>query len=197
MSPGRGNCLTEIRQFFTGYAQDFAQKIIETDYDFIILADVIEHMVDPLTFLRDLSSWISNRTRIVLSVPNVAFGAVRLALLGGRFDYVDSGLLERTHLRFFTLATLESIIRNIGMNTEKIYFLRQNIFTTEIDLRSLGVNSLCLCKILRDELAWTYQFLVVLTREAVVTKKRSFGKKRFLPVLRSLLWKTFIQRTKE
>jgi 2-polyprenyl-3-methyl-5-hydroxy-6-metoxy-1,4-benzoquinol methylase len=185
------------RRFYTGYARDFAQKITETDYDFIILADVIEHMADPLTFLRDLSSRIGDRTRLVLSVPNVAFGAVRLALLGGRFEYVDSGLLERTHLRFFTLATLERIIREIGMYAEKIYFLRRNIFATEIDLRNLGVNPLCLGRMFRDELAWTYQFLLVLTREPVTTERRSFGKKGFLPFLRYVFRKTFIQGTKE
>lgn len=62
------------RHFYTGYAQDFVQKITETDYDFIILADVIEHVMDPLTFLHILSSKISDRTRIVLSVPNVEIG---------------------------------------------------------------------------------------------------------------------------
>ena len=185
------------RHFYTGYVQEFAQKITEADYNFIILADVIEHMADPQTFLRDLSSRISDRTRLVLSVPNVAFGAVRLALLGGRFEYVDSGLLERTHLRFFTFATLERIIREIGMNVEKLYFLRRNIFSTEIDLRNIGANPLCLGRMLRDELAWTYQFLLVLTRQTVATERRSFGKKGFLPVLRHVLRRIFIQGTKE
>jgi 2-polyprenyl-3-methyl-5-hydroxy-6-metoxy-1,4-benzoquinol methylase len=182
------------RHFYTGYAQDFMEKISKTDYDFIILADVIEHMMDPLAFLQDLSSRISDRTRLVLTVPNVAFGAVRLALLSGRFEYVDSGLLERTHLRFFTLATLEKIIREIGMNAEKTYFLRQNIFATEIDLRKLGVNPLCLGRMLRDELAWTYQFLLVLTRKPVVTERRSFGKKVFFPVIRHIVRSTFTRR---
>ena len=179
------------RRFFTGYAQDFAREITETDYDFIILADVIEHVMDPLTFLHDLSSRIGDRTRLVLSVPNVAFGAVRLALLDGRFDYVDSGLLERTHLRFFTLNTIEQLIHELGMNAEKIYFLQRDIFTCEIDLSSVPISPFCLSKMSQDQLAWTYQFLLVLTREQVMTEKRSFGKKVFFPVLRYVLRKAF------
>jgi 2-polyprenyl-3-methyl-5-hydroxy-6-metoxy-1,4-benzoquinol methylase len=169
------------RHFYTGYAQDFKNMIRGEDYDFIILADVIEHISDPLDFLKNLCTDLSPQTKIVLSIPNVAFGAVRVALLKGDFDYVDSGLLERTHLRFFTLKTVETLIANVNMNIEKLYFLQRNMFSSETSQTSVSVC--CLSDIVRDELAWTYQFLLVLTQGRVVTEKKIFGEKTRFPLL--------------
>ena len=65
------------------------EDIYKEDYDFIILADVLEHLVNPFEFIHELSKNISAKTKIIISVPNIAFGAVRIALLNGNFDYVD------------------------------------------------------------------------------------------------------------
>lgn len=173
------------RNFYTGYAQDFADVISREQYDFVVLADVIEHVGDPLSFLRDICAVLSTKTKIVLSIPNVAFGAVRVALLQGDFDYVDSGLLERTHLRFFTLKTVEALIAKIDMNIEKLYFLQRNMFSPEINQSNVSVC--CLSHIVKDEQAWTYQFLLVLTKEQVVTEKKYFGEKGKYPILKFLV----------
>ena len=161
------------RNFHTGYMQEFAEAIQRESYDFVVLADVIEHIPDPLGFMRNLCAGVSGRTRIVLSIPNVAFGAVRVALLKGDFDYVDSGLLERTHLRFFTLKTIKMLARNLDVNIESLFFLRRNLFSTEIKLPRVGIS--CLSEILRDDLAWVYQFLVVLTKDKAKTDQKTFG----------------------
>lgn len=161
------------RNFYTGYSQEFSGVIRSEAYDFVVLADVIEHLPDPLGFMENLCVNLSARARIVLSIPNVAFGAVRVALLKGDFDYVDSGLLERTHLRFFTLRTIKDLVRNLEVNVEKLFFLRRNIFSSEIEIPV--ANICCMSKILRDDLAWVYQFLVVLTKEQVITGEKHFG----------------------
>ena len=118
------------RRFYEGFAEDPLEPHSER-YDFIVLADVIEHIADPLAFLRRFVDEMPRETRIVIDTPNVAFGAVRLALLNGDFDYVDSGLLERTHLRFFTLATLRKLVDSLGLNVEKLYLLQRNMLTSE------------------------------------------------------------------
>lgn len=67
------------------------------------MADVIEHFAYPDEVLAALVARAKPGARFLLSTPNVAHLSVRLNLLQGRFDYVDSGILESTHLRFFTL----------------------------------------------------------------------------------------------
>jgi 2-polyprenyl-3-methyl-5-hydroxy-6-metoxy-1,4-benzoquinol methylase len=162
------------RRFYEGFAEDPVEPLDER-YDFIVLADVIEHIADPLAFLRQFVDEMPRETRIVIDTPNVAFGAVRLALLNGDFDYVDSGLLERTHLRFFTLATLEELVDSLGLNVEKLYLLQRNMLNSEIPVGSLATKTRLILRLLRDELASTYQFLLVLTGEDVVTERRAFG----------------------
>jgi 2-polyprenyl-3-methyl-5-hydroxy-6-metoxy-1,4-benzoquinol methylase len=153
------------RSFYTGYAQDYMEVIAKNDYDFIVLADVIEHMQDPLRFLEDLNQHVDSSTKIILSTPNVAFGAARVGLMNGDFRYVDSGLLERTHLRFFTYETLLELIRNSGFNTLKTCFLLRHILKMEIKVPVSFRNLFYLFLIRNDELAHVYQFLVVLGKE--------------------------------
>ena len=88
-------------------------------YDAIVLADVIEHLRAPENVLRGLLPKLSPSGRIVLSVPNVAHWSVRLSLLRGRFRYEETGLLDRTHLRFFTRETLRELIGNVGLVIER------------------------------------------------------------------------------
>jgi 2-polyprenyl-3-methyl-5-hydroxy-6-metoxy-1,4-benzoquinol methylase len=164
------------RQLYQSLAEDLPQPL-PSRYDFVVLADVIEHVADPLAFLRRLTDGLPRETRIVIDTPNVAFGAVRLALLNGRFDYVDSGILERTHLRFFTLSTLEQLIAELAMNVERLYLLQRNLLKTDIPLEDLRVDSRLMLRMLRDELASTYQFLFVLTRDEVATERRTFGER--------------------
>jgi hypothetical protein len=138
------------------------ESIAKNGYDFIVLADVVEHMQDPLSFLENLNQHVDSSTKIILSTPNVAFGAVRVGLMNGNFRYVDSGLLERTHLRFFTYETLLELIRNSGFNTLKTCFLLRHILQTEIEVPVSIRNFFYLLLIRNDELAHVYQFLVVL-----------------------------------
>lgn len=87
-------------------------------FDAVVFGDVLEHLLDPGAALHDAVSLLRPGGRIVVSVPNVAHGAVRLALLAGRWDYTDTGLLDRTHLRFFTFDTICDLLENAGLVIE-------------------------------------------------------------------------------
>jgi 2-polyprenyl-3-methyl-5-hydroxy-6-metoxy-1,4-benzoquinol methylase len=89
-------------------------------YDVIVLGDILEHLPDPETVLQNLVSQQSSRTLFIISVPNVANLWVRLNLLLGRFEYADRGILDRTHLRFFTRRTLIHMVKNSGLEIVSI-----------------------------------------------------------------------------
>jgi 2-polyprenyl-3-methyl-5-hydroxy-6-metoxy-1,4-benzoquinol methylase len=80
------------------------------DQDVILCADVLEHTPDPQTVLARLVSLQHPGARFLVSVPNVANIWVRLQLLFGKFEYADKGILDRTHLRFFTRATFKQML---------------------------------------------------------------------------------------
>src|SRR5207249_3528300 len=81
---------------------DYAQVFASERFDVILFADVLEHLRDPELVLRRVRRLLEPRGSIVASIPNVAHGSVRVALLGGEFRYTPNGLLDDTHLRFFT-----------------------------------------------------------------------------------------------
>jgi SAM-dependent methyltransferase len=96
---------------------DFSER---DEYDLIIFADVLEHLRDPAAVLRRCHGSLKRDGKIIISVPNVANLVVRLSLLFGRFDYCDLGILDRTHLRFFTLKTLTSLLKDCGLQIGRI-----------------------------------------------------------------------------
>ena len=89
-------------------------------FDGALLADVIEHTPDPVETLRSVAAVVKPGGFLIISVPNVAFVLSRAQLLLGRFDHVDSGIFDRTHLRFFTLRTIGATVRRAGLRIERI-----------------------------------------------------------------------------
>lgn len=83
-------------------------------YDLVVLGDVLEHLRDPWTVLRQLRERCTQGATCVVCLPNVAHWSVVLQQLHGHWDYVDAGLLDRTHLRFFTRRTAIEMLQQAG-----------------------------------------------------------------------------------
>ena len=110
-----------------GYYDSFQLADLESyefpfrrEFDYILFADVLEHLRDPAAVLRKCLPALKESGKIVISVPNVANLAVRLSLLFGRFDYMDRGILDRTHLRFFTLRSLHKMLSGVSCKALRV-----------------------------------------------------------------------------
>jgi len=93
----------------------------EASVDCIICADVLEHTVDPWKVVGKLKRLLAPGGCIVASIPNVAFHRNIRKMLRGEWRYADEGLLDRTHLRFFTLQTIEELFRSNGLAIEAVF----------------------------------------------------------------------------
>jgi len=100
-------------QFHFADVESFAFPDREA-FDYILFADVLEHLRDPEAVLTRALPSLKKGGEVIVSVPNIANLVVRLSLLFGRFDYADRGILDRTHLRFYTLSSLKRMIDNCG-----------------------------------------------------------------------------------
>lgn len=85
-------------------------------YDFIILADVLEHLINPALCLQRLLPCLGKNGRILVTVPNVAYMGLIAALCCGQFPYTRTGLLDETHLRFFTHDSICGMFQMVGLN---------------------------------------------------------------------------------
>jgi hypothetical protein len=86
----------------------------------LIFSDVLEHLYNPWHTLKFLRSEISNECAIYASIPNIQHWSIIFGLISGNFDYADSGLLDRTHIRFFTKKTIISLFTDCGYEIKSI-----------------------------------------------------------------------------
>ena len=83
-------------------------------FDAVVCADVLEHFAQPEELLERVHGWLKEGGVLFASIPNVANVSVRLALLFGRFRYTDRGILDRTHLSFYTRASATNLLETSG-----------------------------------------------------------------------------------
>ena len=90
---------------------------IETEFDCIVFNDVLEHMPDPWQVLRATRGLLSSRGSVVASIPNVRYLPVSVRLLlKGDFTYSRTGVMDRTHLRFFTMRSMRDLFETSGFS---------------------------------------------------------------------------------
>jgi 2-polyprenyl-3-methyl-5-hydroxy-6-metoxy-1,4-benzoquinol methylase len=100
-------CIADINQMVELPFEDI-------DFDVVIFGDILEHLVSPQKLLSITSKRLSPGGAIFVSLPNVANVRIRLSLLAGKFEYQKSGILDDTHLRFFTLKTSRELLSHTG-----------------------------------------------------------------------------------
>jgi predicted TPR repeat methyltransferase len=86
----------------------------DAPFDVVVCADVLEHLAEPARLLARIAAWLAPGGTLFASLPNVANLQVRGGLLLGRFDYAERGILDRTHLRFFTRRTARRLLEEAG-----------------------------------------------------------------------------------
>ena len=90
------------------------------NYDFLVFGDVLEHLIDPQAVLTHLSELQSERCIFIISVPNIANLWIRINLMLGRFEYQERGILDRTHLRFFTWHSFQEMLQSAGLDVQEV-----------------------------------------------------------------------------
>ena len=93
---------------------DLAAALQGEEYDVGLFGDVIEHLKEPARLLAQMRDMLSSGGCIVVSVPNIAHASIRLMLLQGRFDYADTGILDDTHLKYYTRRSIGDLLEACG-----------------------------------------------------------------------------------
>ena len=129
----------EARKFCTNvFVADLDETVMpalvgDRQFDVIIFGDLLEHLQEPARTLDESRALLSEHGYVVASIPNISHGAIRLALLSGRFDYQELGILDDSHLRFFTAKTIDELFLTAGFRIETIERVTLPLFS-ETDL---------------------------------------------------------------
>ena len=130
-------------------------------YDFIVCADVLEHLRQPGTLLAQLNGLLAANGHVLASVPNVAYAGLIADLLAGEFRYRSEGLLDRTHLRFFTLRSLARLLEETRLRAVAVDVVIRDLRESEFAGRYLDALPPALLRgLLGRPEALVYQYIV-------------------------------------
>ena len=130
-------------------------------FDAILALDILEHLRRPEPVLARAARHLAEAGFVVVSLPNITHGAIRLSLLQGHFRYQETGPLDNTHLRFFDRAGAEQLMRSAGLVIRQRLRVSRALHETEVPVVTDGVVPELLETITRDPDATTYQFVFV------------------------------------
>jgi 2-polyprenyl-3-methyl-5-hydroxy-6-metoxy-1,4-benzoquinol methylase len=148
---------------------DAALPFTTGEFDYVIFADVLEHLVDPAAAIRRCLPYLAPEGRVIVSVPNMRFYVVLLRLLFDRWWYTDAGIRDRTHVRIFTRRSLLAMIAGEGLDVER---LERNYRLVE-DQSEIGRLGAVATRVARATIApllfrdlMAYQYIAVARRAA-------------------------------
>ena len=95
------------------------EQLGDRRYDAIVYCHVLEHLTDPLSTIALARKHLAPNGRFVVALPNVATWRMRLHLLSGRWEYADEGILDRTHVKFYTRKTAREMLASAGLEVER------------------------------------------------------------------------------
>ncbi len=139
---------------------DLEAELGAAAYDVLVLGDVLEHLADPAGALRRCLPLLREDGDVVISVPNVAHGALRLALLQGRWRYTDTGLLDATHLRFFTRDSFLRMVADAGLEVLELWGTVIDPLGSEVDVDEAALPPQVVDWVRRQEDSSVYQYVV-------------------------------------
>ena len=100
---------------------DWISGLRKGQFDVVLMADVLEHLVLPRELLVQTRELLDADTTVVICLPNVVHWITRIKILFGRFDYENAGTLDHTHLRFYTVKTARELIESAGYRITRFH----------------------------------------------------------------------------
>lgn len=156
----------KLDNVFLADIENFKPPLSKKQFDCVMCADILEHLVKPENILANYKEYLKDDGYIIASIPNVRYYKVILRLvLGASWDYMEQGILDKGHLRFFTLINIKELFYQAGY---QIIEIRRNI----VAARGYRFLNACLCGGLKEFL--TYQYYIKARKNAGI----SAGKKR-------------------
>ncbi len=127
-------------------------------FDYICLIDVLEHLTNPELVMLKMKKFLNTGGSFIISLPNLSFGDIKLNIMQNEFKYTDTGILDRTHIKFFTYKSIVDFTTDLNL---KICISEAKI--ADISAK-IGLNSQCIKRyICEDPHSYVYQYIIKAT----------------------------------
>lgn len=100
----------------------FPERFKKNKFDVVILADILEHLINPEKLLQNLHQIITSNSTLIISIPNIVHQSTIINLINRKWEYTDTGILDKTHLKFFSRQSICQLLKQNGFVIEKIDF---------------------------------------------------------------------------
>ena len=167
MSDDRRQAAKVLHKVFSFDLDGEWPKELNIKYDNIFLGDIIEHLKNPAHTLLNVKKLLKPNGKVFISTPNIAHMSIRIELLGGNFEYESMGILDNTHLKYFTLTSLKRLVAETGYTLESVgYSLNdypRSVIKKLLDRSGLKATDK-FWKITESREAQTYQYKLILSK---------------------------------
>jgi 2-polyprenyl-3-methyl-5-hydroxy-6-metoxy-1,4-benzoquinol methylase len=104
-----------LDKVFAGECEKFLDDLPNDYFDVIYFNDVLEHLIDPYMVLNKMKEKLTDKGRIISSIPNIRYhSALKMLILKKEWMYKESGVMDHTHIRFFTKKSIKRMYENLG-----------------------------------------------------------------------------------
>ena len=146
---------------------EWKKKIKGNLYDYIIMLDVLEHLQKPQDVINFLKNLLKDEGKLILSIPNIAHNAVIIDLLNNKFEYTEVGLLDNTHVHFFTYNSAKYMLNKAGFYITFQDVRQVEVSETELTAKYDDVPRNVSAFLKTREMGTAYQFLFCASKKAV------------------------------
>ncbi len=172
------DAITEAKKYaydyINGDIEDFIwlKRFANVSFDYIIFADVIEHLYNPKLVLENALRLLKDTGSILLSLPNFSHNAVLIDLLRNEFSYHDTGLLDENHVRFFTYKSINDLFAELNLVPVSQYSTNAKVGEIEIDNKYQDLPEEVSRYLKLRPFGEVYQFVFELKKKSHFAKER-------------------------
>ncbi len=150
-------------------------KLKHNDFNLILALDILEHLNDPWDTLASVTEYLKSDGYVIASIPNVQNINIVSSLIKSKWKYEEAGILDATHLRFFTFEEIEKMFTGAGLHIEKVeYILNPRIDATQLKEKDNAINleKFSIRNLSKEEVLkfFTYQYLIIAKKDETFKK---------------------------
>lgn len=147
-------------------------------FDYILFADVLEHLIKPEMVLQKCKTLLKDQGKIIISIPNIAHNSVIIDLLNNKFEYQETGLLDNTHVRFWSYDSIGTMLNSLGLFIEERWATYSQVGLNEFDNSYDDVPEEVSVFLKTRENGELYQYILSVTKQLVQETKDMLLDKR-------------------